>query len=348
MPAFDAAKVLSSNPRVRAANSYQAVLDYMQGGLSAANYTTFLANLVAAGLPNNSDDVLNLAEPGRIVEAAQAMAFNYISSFPINPTTISTVPQSVTELTVGDRLTVAGAMEINGTAYFGGSLTIASNFQLLAGTLTFNNNLLVEGAVTLDSGVSVRVGGSSLPSIPDGLAAAGAVQGAYLRLTEQQDPSAMGAGDLFEDDNGDLIYHSVQSPSREIPLTRPKHDTGWIGVQSVPSPGALPDIYSDSGIMTVEANPGDPGGPTRIVVWLKVDQALVDGLSPATGLYYYFNIPAASSLSNVFTGIEVQIDGATGGVEVILPASGNPILPLSDVDVDADPEPEFRVMIWTR
>jgi len=349
---FDPALVLSSDPHVRAVNSYAAILAYVENRLLASEWTTFRASLLDAGIPINPTLVTEFPNPWNLVHALQAMAFNFVASGGryINPYPIAEAGQSVASLNVVGTLTVTGGdLSISGVVSLGALSTTA-------GDLAIGGDLTVTGALTMDAASSVfvvnssnavRVGSPTGGDITNGIAVEGFVGCAYLRLLTTVEIGAASAGDLFENADGDLFYKNQDS--RVIPLNRPTHDTGWIGANSIPVPSLVPDIYIDGSPqlpLTVAAMPGEPGGPTRITVWVRIEKDLVDGVSPAdSGDYYYYLVQGSDRDSNTLTGVDVQFDSISGNVTII---PGDPLLAGTAFNKDTLPEPEIRVLIWGR
>ena len=350
MVAFDPTKVLDPDYRVRAANGYQAILNYVQGRLSAGDYASFLAEAASAGLPTDSDDVLNLPDAARYLDGISAIAFNFVVSAGrhINVNSLSTLAQLVQDLVVGGNLTAATA-----------------DFQAFAATeLSLTAGLIADSisvATTADIGGDCVVGGKVLvgasPTDPGaaGLSAEGRVQGGLLRLLSTVSGFAfMANGELCESSAGDLLYKDQSGVAHS--LTRPMHDTGWMNTNplhaclgvaggAAATPAQTPDIHAATPLTIAVADPGAIGGAVRIAIWIRVDTSLVEG-GAATGNYYYF-MTYPFGTAAVAQGAYAFINSVTRQLSVYLGATalvaGQP-----GIVAGATPSPAIRVMVWTR
>ncbi len=349
MPAFDPNLVLSTDPRVRAANGYQAVLNYVTARLTSGDMVLFLAEAASAGLPTSSDDVLSLPDASRYLDGISILALHFVTAAGrhINPSTLSAMPQVVADLRVLGTLTGAAAA----FSLFGAlALTIADVLE--AGDVTVTGDADIGGDATV--GGKVIINGAADPGA-GGLGATGRVQGSALRIVGGAlVPGTALPGDLGEDSDGDLWY--IDQAGVKHVLNRPKHDTGWLATNplhaclgvaggAAPTPASTPDIYAATPMVLGAAEPGAVDGPTRIVAWVRCDTSLVDG-GAATGNYYYFLAHAFGS-GAAQEGVLAYVDSTTARLSIII--GGTVLVPgQPGIIPAATPDPEVRVMVWTR
>ncbi len=293
MVTFNYGKIASKDPKVAAAHAYEGWLNYAERQLAAPAYAQLLVELANVGLPADSDKLLTLPDGFRRVFALQGAIGFFLSQKPVNAHPISTLDLVLQDLdaqamsvegnvTLLDRLTVAGASVLGGSLKVAGALTIAGDAEILGG-------LQLERL-----GVGVAAPAS-------GIAVAGPIRASSLRITASVEPSAAADGTIGEDSNGDVFFKRLDGTV--VYLSRQTHDTGWInmldanlvaagvGVTGVhnPDPALTPDILNSTPLTFGADEPGDLGGVSRIQAWLRCDTDLIDGSGAApTGDYYYF------------------------------------------------------------
>lgn len=353
---FTAANTLADDPHVRAANAYQGALDYATNRLSAANLATLLADLTAGGLPTDSSDVLNLPNPFEYVAGVRTIVMRFVSQFPINPSTISTTsPVFAGALTVTSNLTVNGTAAITGNSTITNNLLVNGVLTANAGAISLGNSVAVTGSGTFGGGV--RVG--SLTPFPGAgqLIADDTIQAKNLILTGQINPGSAANGTFAEDSNGD-IYYKNQSGNTAY-LNRPTHDTGWLdgstadalwGTQGLgqfgglaPNPLLVPDLYGATPL-TLAGDVGDTGGATKIVVWVRADESLIDG-GAVTGVFRHIQVNSFETGGNL-GGVSVIVDqnrnlAVTLGTNLV---AGQPLITSNATAALVD----VRIMVWTR
>lgn len=330
MPAFDPNLVTHPDPVTRIANAYQAALDYAAGRLTPADYATLQAQLTAAGLPTDSDDVLTAPNPALLREGVIVIALAFVTSSgrTINPDPVSTLSPIIQALKVVGGATVNGDLSVVGDANLDGDLSVTSNL-VVNGILSALQGLAVNGSVTVTGSLGVGVAAPA-----SGIATADAVRGDRLIMDSGQDPALAANGTLAEDASNDLFYKDLSGTVRYI--SRPQHDTGWIdpftgsgaafavsggflGINnpnaasfSAPDPTKTPDIYDGTGFWTGSPGTlGDPGAVTRLVVWHRIDaNAFVEpdpvaklGVDVVTPISHYSSDPLATAPFGVIVSL---------------------------------------------
>lgn len=348
---FSAANTLNPDPRIRAANAYQAVLDYAAGHLSGADYTTLLGQLTTAGLPTDSSDVLDLPNPFEYTAGVLATVLAYVAAFPININPISaTSPVFGGSVAVDGDLDVGNDADVTGSLTVDGNLTITGLLSALTGLVSIENDVAVTGDVV--SGGGLRVG-SLVPAPNVGEVIADNIQADHFVFSGAVDPLTAAPGTLAEDANGDVFFIPLGG-GRVVYLSRPSHDTGWLEVggtlhaslgvagSTAPTPTLVPDIYGATPL-TLAAAPGDPGGPTRMVIWIRADQTLVVGGGGSGD--YFIEVGPFESGGNL-AGVAALVDT---NLQLAI-TLGNPLVPAQPgIVVGAGAGlVAVRIMIWIR
>lgn len=363
---YSDANVVSTNIAVRAANEYQAYLDFAANRLSGADFTILQAAITAAGLPTDSSDVLTLPQAIQAGAALRTIVLAFVGVRPINVVPLAALPQAVAALTVGGNITGGGTLNITG-------LLQALSGATINGPITVTGNGTISGSVTaggqLDAD-SLQIG--TPPTAPGAGDASveGQVLCADLSIDNTTAPGAAPNGTLAEDATGDMYYKTQAGTAKY--LTRPQHDTGWlscsggvagmhpaIGIAGTggsarnPTPGLTPDIYAGTPLVLAGVAPFEPGsddGPSRIATWLRVEKSLIDG--GAVGADFYYFQAQTYDIAGFLGGAHAFFDSVTGEMSIDVgeatliqgrAAAGTGVnfnAPLGSVDV--------RAMVWIR
>lgn len=353
MVVFDPAKLQSTDPREAAAHQYQAILDYAANRLTGPEYANLQAEMNSAGLPLLSDSIASVPDPVKLVDLLQLLAMRFVSTQPINPATIATLPP-----TFSGNLAIAGGLTVSGLASIGGNLNVLGGLTAQALTAQLGAGS-VGGAI--QGGAGHFLGGLHVGSQvavafvnnENALTIENYLQTAGLVLTAPvADPylTSVPNGSFGEDASGDLFIKGVNAvaPGQGVLtyINRPTCDTGWLElnhasvgrVGALGNPLVLPDIYddqvpalfggplgrtafiSDPGVPSGSSDPQGPGAPLGVIyhaIWLEVQDPTLVGLPGGSGTVYIPLGPSFDAAGN-FAGATIHAQVSTGNVYLII------------------------------